>query len=116
MAIININIDDETKNKLEELAKKRGFNSIQDLLLKNIQKELKEYSIIDSPEIFEVERKPKDEEIANYLRKFSSNLKKISNREKRIKKIVDLDDFLKENKEIIKQKYSDLVVSILNSL
>jgi len=114
MAIINIDIDDETKSKLEDLAKKRGFNSIQDLLLKNIQKELKEYSTKESPEIFE--SKPKDEEIANYLRKFSSDLKKISNREKRIEKIIDLDDFLIENKEIIKQKYSDLVVSILNSL
>ncbi len=118
MAIINPNIDAETKSRLEEIAKQKGFSSINDLIMKNIQDELAQSSdlLFSNAEIERFEKALEKDEIASHLRKISSSLKTISNRDEKIEKLIKFNDFLEKNKELIKEKYSDLVVSILNSL
>lgn len=57
-----------------------------------------------------------EKQIVDTLTKISSKLKKLSNHDKKIQLLVNLDDFLEKNEKIIKEKYSDLLVGILNSL
>jgi len=56
------------------------------------------------------------EKVIDKLSAISSNLKKITEREEKIKILIDLNEFIKENKDIIKKKCPDKLVSILNSL
>ena len=54
--------------------------------------------------------------ILNQLMRFSSKLKHIENNDEKIQIIIDLNKFIKEYKEIIKENFPDTLVSILNSL
>jgi len=54
--------------------------------------------------------------IIKKLSAISDELKHITDNEKKIKILIDLNEFIKKNKEIIKKKCPDKLVSILNSL
>jgi len=56
------------------------------------------------------------EVIQDKLLEISSKLKHIQNRKEKIQLLIGLNDFLNENEEIIKNNFSDVLVSILNSL
>lgn len=71
---------------------------------------------LETQEIHEDVTTIDEKQIVNTLLKISFKLRKLSNHDKKILILVDLDDFLNKNKKIIKEKYSDLLVSILNSL
>lgn len=57
-----------------------------------------------------------ESEIVSVLSKMVSDMKKLKDNDKKIEMLVEFDDFLKKNKEIIKKKYSDKMVSLLRSL
>ena len=57
-----------------------------------------------------------ESEIVSVLSKMVSDMKKLKDNDKKIEMLVEFDDFLKKNKEIIKEKYSDKMVSLLRSL
>lgn len=57
-----------------------------------------------------------EEKIIEELSTMSSNLKKITDRDEKIKVLINLNEFIKEYKDIIKKRCPDKLVSILNSL
>jgi len=57
-----------------------------------------------------------DEILLDKLLDFSSKLKYTRNEKEKVQLLIELNNFMKDNKEIIKSKYSDIIVSILNSL
>lgn len=60
--------------------------------------------------------KPDKETIIKNLSAISDELKHITDNDKKIKILINLNEFIKKNKEIIKKKCPDKLVSILNSL
>jgi hypothetical protein len=58
----------------------------------------------------------KEEEIIKILSNLSEKLSELKDHDKKIQLLIEFDSFLKENKEIIKKKCPDLLVSVLNSL
>ncbi len=56
------------------------------------------------------------EAIRNKLLDISSKLKHIKEKKDRIKLIIHLNDVLIENENVIKTNFSDVLVSILNSI
>jgi len=115
MGIINLPIDDEIKNKLEKLAKKQGFRTINEFLINTIEHEINLYEITikmhDS-----VEKKAQTEDIVEVLSDLSEKLSEIKIHDEKIQLLVEFDEFFKKNKDLIKEKCPDMLVSILNSL
>ncbi len=60
--------------------------------------------------------KVEEEKILTELTEISSALKKLTKRDEKIQILIKLNEFLKENKEIIKEKFPSKLTSILNSL
>ncbi len=58
----------------------------------------------------------KEESIARVLSNFSEKLSETKNQEEKLKILVEFDEFLKNNRDIIKKRCPNLLVSILNSL
>ncbi len=56
------------------------------------------------------------EAIQDKLLDISSKLKHIKEKKDRINLIIDLNDFLIENEKVIRTNFSDVLVSILNSI
>ncbi len=56
------------------------------------------------------------EAIIKKLSAISNELKHMTDNDKKIKILIDFNEFIKKNKEIIKKKCPDKLVSILNSL
>lgn len=57
-----------------------------------------------------------DYKISEDLTSLSSKIKKTDKTEEKIDLLVKLDNLMKNNKELIKKKFHDNIVSILNSL
>ena len=57
-----------------------------------------------------------EKDIGQILNNYSERLQKLPNPKEKIKLLTEIDDFLLENKTIIKEKYSSLVVSIFRSI
>jgi len=115
MGIINLPINDEIKNKLEKLAKKQGFRTINEFLIKTIEYEINLYET--TKKLHEnVEKKAQAEDIIEVLSDMSEKLSEIKTHDEKIQLLVEFDEFFKKNKDLIKEKCPDMLVSILNSL
>jgi antitoxin component of RelBE/YafQ-DinJ toxin-antitoxin module len=114
MGIINLSIDDETKNKIEKIVKQKGFKDINTFIVETIKKEI-DLEVIPFPK----EEKKKflhEKEVIKQLSYFSEKLSEIKSKNEKVRILVEFDRFLKNNKEIIKDKCPNLLVSVLNSL
>ena len=73
--------------------------------------------MIDNKAEEKVERISENKEkIVQHLSLISSKLKRIKDRDKKIHILVELNDYLKENGELIEKVCPEKLVSILNSL
>lgn len=114
MGTISFSIDEDTKKELERVAKQKGYSGINEYVLETIKKEM-ELEKISVPDL-------KDDDffkeygIELQLTEFSDKLSEMKNPEEKIKLMAKFDTFLKENKEKIREKCPNLLVSVLNSL
>ena len=116
MGVINFNIDNQRKDKIEKIMRKKGIKDISQFIIDAIDAEIDLQMEFLDDQTSHTAFSLKENEIIEYLTKISSQLKKIPEREKKIDVLVELNDFLRENKDTIKEKFPDLLVSILNSL
>jgi len=118
MGIIYFNIDNQRKDKIKKIMKEKGIEDINEFIIKAIDNEIELQNNLSEwdAQANEIEFSKKDNEIIKKLSKISSQLKKISNYDEKIELIVELDDYIRDNKDAIKEKFPDLLVSILNSL
>ncbi len=73
--------------------------------------------MIDNKAEEKVKKKSEDKEkIVEHLSLISSKLKKIKGPDKKVKILVELNDYLKENGEVIEKVCPEKLISILNSL
>jgi len=114
MGIINLSIDDETKYKLEKIVKQKGYSDINTFIAEIIKKELN----LELPIVQEEGYKQilDDNEVIEQLSNFSEKLSEMSSQDEKVRILIEFDEFLKQNKEVIKNKYPNFIVSILNSL
>jgi antitoxin component of RelBE/YafQ-DinJ toxin-antitoxin module len=114
MGIINLSIDDETKNKLEKIMKQKGYKDINTFIVETIKKEI-------DLEVIPIPKKEKkdvlhEKEVIKKLSDFSEKLSEIKSQNEKVRILIEFDEFLKNHKEIIKDKCPNLLVSVLNSL
>jgi len=115
MGIINLNIDDEIKLKLEKIVKSKGLKDINSYILDTLKKDIS---------LQEIALKKKDlmntydevDEVIKILSEISENLSESQNQDEKIKILVEFDEFIKKNKTLIQEKCPNLLISVLNSL
>ena len=116
MGTVHIDIDEGLLLKIKKIAELRGFNTINEFILRTIENEISSQYIIQAPDDDEFEIDKRDSALIHQFTEFSSKLKKITAPDKKIELLLSVDDFIKAHESFLKEKYPELLVNILNSL
>lgn len=116
MGTVHIDIDEGLLLKIKKIAELRGFNTINEFILRTIENEISSQDIIQPPEDDELEIDENDSALIRQFTALSSKMKKIADPDKKIELLLSVDDFIKTHEVFLKKKYPELLVNILNSL
>lgn len=116
MDTVHIDINEGLLLKIKKIAELRGFNTINEFILRTIENEISSQDVIQPPDDDELEIDENDSALIRQFTTLSSKLKKITDPNKKIELLLSVDDFIKAHEIFLEKKYPELLVNILNSL